>query len=438
MNFKGKEKLVSFVEKIHIRIFGHNMSDVMRGFLNNLSWSVFGGVIFGGLLFLVNILVGRYLGPEDFGKYNIIIVIGQFFIIPMLLGLDIASVRFISKTQKNDEKKQYVSASFIAVALATFIFGLLFLIFRENLAGLMNVDINIILSAILVGCIAVFKMLFDGYIRGFCLFKYQAIVKIIEATGVLLGVLAIIFLVERENYIYFVFATVVGSAIAIILYFIKMYKYISFDINIKYIQKLFQYSKFVVIGAILGIVFTFGDKFLINTYLGSEELGIYVAYYTVSITVIAQLSLVTINVFFPGIASLEDKMEIMKKINKLMYIGFVPLVIILSFFIFFMMQLFGVQYPVLPQLVILFAILGSLQFFVPFLASIVKIHSRQTYFWGLSLLAMRSIFFIIYVTLLILFDYFTMYTLLLGIIANYVVDIFNLRFIIKKYARRKI
>jgi len=64
-----KSRAISFTEVLHRRIFGHEMSDVMRKFLSNLSWSFFGGVASSVIMALVTILAGKNLGAVSFGEF---------------------------------------------------------------------------------------------------------------------------------------------------------------------------------------------------------------------------------------------------------------------------------------------------------------------------------------------------------------------------------
>jgi len=48
-----KNKSISIAEVLHLRIFGHEMSEEMRKFIGNLGISFFGGAISSVLLFSV-------------------------------------------------------------------------------------------------------------------------------------------------------------------------------------------------------------------------------------------------------------------------------------------------------------------------------------------------------------------------------------------------
>ena len=109
-----KQRLFQIAEIIHLRVFGHAMSDEMRKFLGNLSWSFFGGIIAAGATFTVNIVAGRLLGPEEYGKYSLVFLISQIFLIPMIFGMDTAIARTISKEVSQDVEsiRKNISSAF--------------------------------------------------------------------------------------------------------------------------------------------------------------------------------------------------------------------------------------------------------------------------------------------------------------------------------------
>ena len=92
-----KQRLFQIAEIVHLRVFGHAMSDEMRKFLGNLSWSFFGGIIAAGLFFIFITLSGRWLGPDGFGKFSLALSSSYFFSLLILFGFDTASIRWLSR-----------------------------------------------------------------------------------------------------------------------------------------------------------------------------------------------------------------------------------------------------------------------------------------------------------------------------------------------------
>lgn len=425
-----RQKIIIFLEFIHQKIFGHEMSNEMKSFLGHLSWSFFGGTIASAILFIVNIIVGRWLGPQEYGKFNLVLILGQIFCIPMILGFDAASARAISRDRNN--LKKYISASFYFILISIVVTSFIIFLLSSEIAQLVSADNRLVYISLVVGIFLGIKLLLDGFIRGINNFKYQSVIKISDAFVVLTTlILASIFL-DKTSYLVVVAATIVGSFVSLTGFFVKIYKYLV-DFDYIYFKKLFKYGKFVVLGSIISLAVVYSDKIFVNKYLGTYELGIYMAYFTASITFISQFSAVFSNVYFPIISKTRDKRVIFDKINRLFLVGFFPVFLFIFTLTLIIIKLFGKDYSFDFKIASLFSLLGVLQFFTPFYSNIVNAHSYKTYKWGLFLYAIRAVFFILYIFTLIYFDMFSIITLLIGIILNYVADIINLKFIIKKY-----
>jgi O-antigen/teichoic acid export membrane protein len=89
----SKKRFSEIAEMIHFRLFGHSIGDEMREFLHNLSWSFFGGIVAAAIMFATNVLAGRWLGPVEHGKYNLIVAISSFLVAFMILGLEVSIPR---------------------------------------------------------------------------------------------------------------------------------------------------------------------------------------------------------------------------------------------------------------------------------------------------------------------------------------------------------
>jgi len=135
----------------------------MISFIKNISWSFVGVIINSGLFFLVSVSAGRILGPVEYGKYNFVATLGGIFLMFMILSMDIASVPFISRSKKNDEKKQYLSNSFwLVFASSSLVFVLVFIL-REFLAKFLGVSAIMIILSLFYGLAWTFKNLFDSF-----------------------------------------------------------------------------------------------------------------------------------------------------------------------------------------------------------------------------------------------------------------------------------
>lgn len=396
MFFKIKKKLIELINFLHRIIFGHEMSLEMKKFIKNLSWS-FLGIFFNGLiLFAVNILAGRIIGPEGYGRYNLVLVIANIFAAFILFGLNITSVKYISSSTDDNEKKQYLSNSFFIVSF-TSVVVLLFLFFMNiKLTKIFNLDKDVFLFGVLLAVVLSWRSLLDSFIKSFELFRYQSSVKIIEGFIVIASFLILFFVINFSNYKYYIFSLFLGYSVLCVLYFFKIKNKI---IHWKYqnFKKILKYSKSTVILTFIGILMASMDKLFIGKFVGLEKLGIYSAYLMSTSIFVGQICLVFDNVFFPMINKIEKKDEIIKKIDKLFFVFFVPGVSIIFSFSSLIMIMFGREFQFSYLYVLIFSVLAFFQITGTFYKGIVSSAEK-------SYIKLQKLSYILPVTLFILYS----------------------------------
>jgi len=114
------------------------------------------------------------------------------------------------------------------------------------------------------------------------------------------------------------------------------------------------------------------DRLFIGKGLGAGQLGIYSAYMTSTCVFVGQVIIIFDNVFFPMVSGAENKDAIIKKIDKLFFIGFIPSVCFLFFCSFIIMKLFGKQFEINLFYILIFSILAFFQSVGAFYKSVVS------------------------------------------------------------------
>lgn len=363
VSVRVKEKLFHQVGVIHFRLFGHEMSDEMRKFLGNLSWSFFGGITAGGILFITNILAGRWLGPEEYGKYNFIAAFSTIALLLMNFGLDVTTLHFVSRARSSGERELLIGTSFFSI-LFTILLGILILVgladfFVDELA----VDSGIYFVAIIFTTVLSIKNLLDSYLRGIGLFKEQSRYKILEACltfGALLTVLLSGIFVGHLSYLAYVSSLFFGTIVIIFFILCRVKEYLQFkNFSVVTLKSMFWYGLFVLIGGVSSLFLLNLDKIFVNKYLGIEQLGLYGAYYTASMTLTTYASLIFLNVFFPAVSGSNLDLEtILTKLNTLTIRLFLPAFLLIAMCTRGALLLFGDAYPVDWLLILEFSLLS--------------------------------------------------------------------------------
>lgn len=427
-----KQRLFQIAEIVHLRVFGHAMSDEMRKFLGNLSWSFFGGIVAAGILFCLNILVGRMLGPEEYGRYNIILLLSQALVVPILFGLDTAVIRALSRSSSDIvvQRNTVLNGAFFLL-VSMFFISLVVIIFRNYLSVLFTLPIELINLSLILGVSVSLKLLLDGIARGTHSFRVQALAKFFESGLIVLIILSTFLFYNKSSLIVLV-SILIGAWISILFYmyhFWYLFKVWDFHIN----HSLLSYSKIALIASMASLIFSYGDRFLVNKYFGAEEFGIYSAYYVATIFLISQIASLVTNVFFPVVSSVENKTELLKKIDLLFIRGIIPVALLVFFAGGGVLLIFGQAYRMDPLALSLFSLIAALQLFELFYAGLANSHNEISYSRSVLYLVIRSVMYILYISLLFYLNIFSVIAVLLGLFLNYAINIYNLRTVILRY-----
>ncbi len=358
MKTKIQQKTISFLDKIHQWLFQQPLSKEMLSFINNLSWSFFGGIISAAIIFIVNIIAGRILGPDQYGQYSLVIALSAIFVILMTWGLDTAIVFYVARNNISTVKKQYRGNVLLLYGILSFSVVIFLYLIKTKLILWFKAPSIVIYWAIIFALFYSLKNIADAFIKSAHQFRFQSFLRILEAIVILLTFGLFVFFTNFNNFSNYLTVILFGGLVFVLATFIYFRKKIIF--SWKYTQPLLSYGSFAIVGAFSGILLNSFDKILINQYLGSYQLGIYNAYFTVSVALITQLIAMFINVFFPVLSSLSNKEVIFYKINKVFFILFLPLFIIISLIISLAISLFGQQYPFDFYLILEFSFLSTL------------------------------------------------------------------------------
>lgn len=368
-----KQKMMSIAEVLHLRIFGNEMSDAMREFLGHLSWSFFGGIIAAVIMFVVNILAGRFLGPLGYGEYNYIYSMAASLTFFFLLGNNQSSIRHIADEEYRNRRSKILSALLFLTIIQSIVLFIIIFVFRNTLSEKLNLGVNIVYFIVFMGFVFSFKELFDSFLRSLGLFKKQSLVRAMDALLVLLFFILFIHIFKGDiKYLHYAWAMMAGAIFSALAFlYLTGCQFSKF--GKKEIFTIFNYNKFLIIGGFSGFIMSL-EKVFIGKYMGIESLGIYSAYYASSQMIISNLSILFMNIFWPTVVKNKENVgAILKKIETLFFKYF-PAWIIFNFIsISFILLLYGKQYPVYWLFILLFSASSLLNVFFSILMSIMNI-----------------------------------------------------------------
>jgi hypothetical protein len=191
-----------------------------------------------------------------------------------------------------------------------------------------------------------------------------------------------------------------GAFIASVFFLQKVYGKL-IKVSPKKLGEMWPYIKTNFLLTILGVFITSLDKIYMGKFIGTRDLGMYSAYILASTLFIGQVILVFNNVFFPMIASVENKDLIMKKIDKIALLFFVPGTLGISVFSVIIIRLLGKEFEYNHLYILAFSFLAFLQIVGSFYRSVVLANietydrlKRYSYFMFLFLLSYYTFIYV--------------------------------------------
>lgn len=370
-------KFLFILEKVHLKVFGHEMSLAMKDFLGHLSWSFFGIAASSLILFLINVLAGRIMGPEEYGNYNFVLTIAYALSVLMIFGQDLTVIKYVASSQNEKEKNGYISNAFGIVFVSSVFLVIFGLIFADQLSNLLGTIPSLFLVALAYAIIFSFRSVSDSFLRALYAFKSQSYLKIVESIFILLNFLFWFVYLEKNGYQFYIISLMAGFLLFVFLVFYRK----SFSI-MRYDKKLFvetyAYSKKTLLLSLLMISIASVDKLFVGKFIGMRDLGIYSAYLTTSVLLVSQLVSIFSNAFFPMISGLKDKHAVIKKIDKLSLVMFIPGVLCIFLMSFVLFKFFGKAYELNFVYLFLFAVSAFFQLSISFYRNIA-ISSEKAY-----------------------------------------------------------
>lgn len=430
MSKKLRNHLTDWVANLHLKVFGTTISPQMKKFLSNLSWSLLGGGIANAVVMFVNIFSGRLMGPEEFGRYSLTLVICSYLFVPIYFGLDVATVKMVAKTNNEEEKKQYVSSAGAFILFMAIVVSVLVLLFKKQFGEIFSTSVPIIIYSVFFAFFLTVRNSLDNFLRSLSYFKYQFRGKILESSLIIIAFIASFFILKKFVYSSYINILAVGAIGVSLLYLYRLKDYLrSFDWE--KLKQLISHGKFFMFCAIMATFFISLDRLVINRYLTPYDLGLYGAYYGVSITLVTQGTQMFNNAFFPAVAQSFNR-SAFRKLNRLILVGFIPMFLVITAVIFIALKLFGSQYQIIYSYLLVFGLFGSLQAIYLVFTYVVSSLAKAVYKKYLVRYILVNLLNVAIYALLILTNNVSILFILLSLCLNYALIILMQRSLIQK------
>lgn len=342
---------------IHRLIFKTEMGEGTITFAKNISYTTLGNLGLTFFLFFVNIAAVRYFGPEEYGKYALVLSVSNFLIIPMFFGMNISLLKYVPE-HKDDAVKQraIISTATWMIIFCALFFGAIFYLFRNQLSALVHIPAVIFLFAVIYTVPAAIKNTAESILKGQHQFGKHAALEVVFAAAIF-AAFFIMFFSGRRDFAAYVIAIVVGFAVYSAIVFIKQ----AGNLSLKYFDKtkmsaIIKYGILTVFSSLSWSVITGADRFLLNKYADLKTVGIYVVYVGASSIIISRVLSIFLNVFFPTVSGIKNRWEVNKRIDRLLKLGLAPFLALNCAVMYVMFLIYGKNYPVNFFWIIIFSL----------------------------------------------------------------------------------
>jgi O-antigen/teichoic acid export membrane protein len=226
----------------------------------------------------------RLLSPYEYGSYELLINTVNITEAILISWLYQSSLRYYKKYENLGEESKFIATGLQFIVIIWISISILYLIFNNFIDNFVELDYKIFLyyGLILLGVQGLYKY-FLVIIRGRReADRYSLFVSLETILKYGLAILVLIYTGLRVKGILIVFILVFTGFIAFEL--IRLLRNNNFKtiFSMRIVKELFNYG-FPLIGAsITHLILSVGDRYMINYFLGTVEVGIYSAGYRLS------------------------------------------------------------------------------------------------------------------------------------------------------------
>ena len=305
------------------------------------------------------IVIGRSAGPEFYGQFTIIIILANYFSLPMINGWGLAYVRLAAMEHNKKIKvqilKMLIAITLLATVLTVISISTICVWLEQKLHVNQAIVWLSIVMAIATTCWTLAKQVFQADQHWY---KYTA-VELVWAFSIFSGTLVLLignYYINLNAIIYiFVVSYFLGSAIALP----RIWSSFFAPSQRHYAYKILWHGLSISLNALIGTL-AFGiDRLLINYALGLTDVGIYQAHFLSTYGMIATFTAMLINYLFPlFVQSNQDKLSY--HIHHMILVSY-PCIFVLSMLsgVLFV-WLYG--YPISIALLALLSLFNCVQF----------------------------------------------------------------------------
>lgn len=231
------------------------------------------------LMFILIVLIARYLGDVNYGKYAFAMVFTSFFLILSDLGLSTLTIREVAR-EKEFAGKYFGNLSLVKLILSVVSFLLLVVIIN-----LMNYPPDTTLAVYIAGMYVVvssFNQFFISFFRAFERMEYETLVRVFEKIIAFTLVVSLIYLGYGliEIMLAFLFSGIFSFLISCLIV-LKKFTKPEFEVDISFLKHAIKEALPFGLTAVFVVIYFKIDTVMLSVMKGDAVVGWYNAAYQI-------------------------------------------------------------------------------------------------------------------------------------------------------------
>ena len=335
-------------------------SNLIGSIKKNISIMFFSNIFGRALLLVANIILNRLLTAEVFGAYVYVFSLVQIIVVAPMLGLNEGLLKYIPRSLVNNDNEEAKSLATFSIIITAIIGLLLTIVFFSSSGFISKVLFGSKYYVEIVQTFSLYLLVFSTMIVVLSVFQARRDINLfalgrnfIEPILFLLVAICLFYVTKNNIVLVPVYAKLVAS-------FATLYIFISLLYKKKYLAKikrmyldtykaLLKYSFPLFLNSTIAVIITRVNILIVGNYLSKTEIAVFNA--AAQYALLGSFLLIAVNqVFMPVVSSLffQKKMKELKnlyqKITLLTTVLSVSLLVIVIFAKDFLMGLYGSNY----------------------------------------------------------------------------------------------
>lgn len=243
----------------------------------------FGNIINRFLGFLLLPLHTYFFNPAEYGVYSLVYSFGFFAAVFYLFGMETSFQKYFIETKEHEHRKKIFSTTLLLLVVTSFLFSFIIYLFSDFIAGLITGNRS---NSFLVKLLSV--LLFIDVLSRFPMIlinslQLSKVYTVLNVGAVIVNITSnIIFIAVLKMGIEAIFYSLIISYLfMLVVSLIYCRKYLALNFDKTKIKILIKFAHSFLYYGIFLIILDQADKFIIQYFKGSEEVGIYSACYRI-------------------------------------------------------------------------------------------------------------------------------------------------------------